>query len=60
MRGMGLEVDRPMIPTALELSDNEELLSDPQAHPVKVCDDARLEEASPIELGLGNIETYRR
>ncbi|THH26983.1 hypothetical protein EUX98_g7209 [Antrodiella citrinella] len=36
MREMGLEVDRPTVPTALELSEDEELLKDPQSYPVKV------------------------
>ncbi|KAH8091642.1 FAD binding domain-containing protein [Cristinia sonorae] len=36
MRGMGLEVDRPIVPTSLELSEDEALVKDPQAYPVKV------------------------
>lgn len=36
MRSMGLEVDRPAIPTSLEISTNEKELLDPQAYPVKV------------------------
>lgn len=36
MREMGLEVDRPTVPIALELSTDEALLKDPQAYPVKV------------------------
>lgn len=33
---MGVEVDRPIVPTALEISEDEELLKDPKAYPVKV------------------------
>ncbi|KAI0036198.1 FAD binding domain-containing protein [Vararia minispora EC-137] len=36
MRKEGLEVDRPIIPTALEVSSDEEELSNPNAYPVKV------------------------
>ncbi|TCD71733.1 hypothetical protein EIP91_005499 [Steccherinum ochraceum] len=36
LREMGVEVNRPIIPTALVLSKDEGLLRDPQAHPVKV------------------------
>ncbi|CAL1714087.1 unnamed protein product [Somion occarium] len=34
MRELGLEVDRPIIPTALELSHDENELRDPQSYPV--------------------------
>ncbi|KAL4251565.1 PheA/TfdB FAD monooxygenase family protein [Abortiporus biennis] len=36
MRERGLEVDRPIIPTSLELSTEESELKDPNAYPVKV------------------------
>ena len=36
MRPVGLEIDRPTIPTAIELSEDEAELKDPQAYPVKV------------------------
>ena len=38
MRPLGLEIDRPTIPTAIELSEDEAELKDPQAYPVKVLD----------------------
>ena len=36
MRAHGVEVERPVIPTAIELSTSEEELKDPNARPVKV------------------------
>ncbi|GBE86738.1 Phenol hydroxylase [Sparassis crispa] len=36
MRLLGLEVERPIIPIALEVSANEAELKDPHSHPVKV------------------------
>ncbi|KAI0773261.1 FAD binding domain-containing protein [Trametes elegans] len=36
MRAHGVIVERPIVPTALELSKSEEELKDPNAHPVKV------------------------
>ncbi|THH17443.1 hypothetical protein EW146_g3360 [Bondarzewia mesenterica] len=36
MRKEGVEVERPMIPTSLELSTDQTELEDPQAYPVKV------------------------
>lgn len=39
MRSMGLEIDRPVVPTSLEISTDEAELLDPQSHPVKVSVD---------------------
>jgi phenol 2-monooxygenase len=36
MRKEGLEVDRPVVPVSLKLSEDEEELADPHAYPVKV------------------------
>ena len=36
MRQEGLEVERPKIPTSLEISTDEAVLSDPHAYAVKV------------------------
>ncbi|KAI0058857.1 hypothetical protein BV25DRAFT_1908962 [Artomyces pyxidatus] len=36
MRKEGLEVERPTVPTSLEISTDEEALQDPHAYPVKV------------------------
>ncbi|KAH9851893.1 FAD binding domain-containing protein [Lenzites betulinus] len=36
MRPQGLDIDRPTIPTSIELSEDEAELKDPQAYPVKV------------------------
>ncbi|EIW58510.1 uncharacterized protein TRAVEDRAFT_58730 [Trametes versicolor FP-101664 SS1] len=36
MKAHGVAVERPIIPTSLELSDSEDELRDPNAHPVKV------------------------
>lgn len=36
MRSMGLEIDRPIVPTTLEISTDEAELLDPQSHSVKV------------------------
>ncbi|KAI0695048.1 hypothetical protein C8T65DRAFT_710902 [Cerioporus squamosus] len=36
MKAHGVAVERPIMPTSLELSKSEEELSDPNAHPVKV------------------------
>ncbi|KAG8900286.1 hypothetical protein FRB99_006141 [Tulasnella sp. 403] len=45
----GIEVDRPMQPTSLELSQDEAELNDPQAYPVKVVL-KHLNEAHAISL----------
>lgn len=37
MASKGVKVERPIIPTHIELSENEEELKDPTSHPVKVC-----------------------
>jgi len=36
MGEIGVEVDRPVYPTVLELSEDEAELTDPNAHPIKV------------------------
>ncbi|KAF8159367.1 FAD binding domain-containing protein [Crassisporium funariophilum] len=36
MQGFGVEVDRPMVPTALQLSQDLRILEDPQSYPVQV------------------------
>ncbi|KAH9832559.1 FAD binding domain-containing protein [Rhodofomes roseus] len=36
MASNGVEVERPMIPTAIQLSQDESVLKDPKSHPVKV------------------------
>ncbi|KAA1476570.1 hypothetical protein DENSPDRAFT_785394 [Dentipellis sp. KUC8613] len=36
MRKLSLEVERPIVPSFLEISSDEALLKDPQSHPVKV------------------------
>ena len=36
MRSYGLEIDRPIIPTSIELSEDENVLANPQSHAVKV------------------------
>ena len=36
MRKEGLEVERPIIPVSMEVSEDENELKDPTAHPVKV------------------------
>ncbi|KZT67328.1 hypothetical protein DAEQUDRAFT_673415 [Daedalea quercina L-15889] len=36
MASMGLEVERPVVPSLIEVSKDEAELKDPQAHPVKV------------------------
>lgn len=33
----GVTVERPVIPTLLEVSKDESVLKDPQSHAVKVC-----------------------
>ncbi|KDQ61462.1 hypothetical protein JAAARDRAFT_54828 [Jaapia argillacea MUCL 33604] len=45
MHEMGLDVDRPTIPASIELSEDESLLKDPQAHPLKVT----LKHLEPVE-----------
>ncbi|CCM01337.1 uncharacterized protein FIBRA_03386 [Fibroporia radiculosa] len=47
MRSMDVEVERPIVPTSLELSQDEAELKDPNAHPVKVV----LKYLDPIEAG---------
>jgi phenol 2-monooxygenase len=37
MRKEGLEVDRPVVPISLQLSQDQKELTDPHAYPVKVC-----------------------
>ena len=36
MRNFGLEIDRPVQPSAIELSEDEAVLADPQSYAVKV------------------------
>ena len=36
MASNGVEVERPMIPTSIELSEDQSTLNDPKSHPVKV------------------------
>ncbi|KAG6829067.1 hypothetical protein H0H92_005841 [Tricholoma furcatifolium] len=36
MKGMGVEVSRPIVPTSIQISETEEDLSDPEAYPVRV------------------------
>ncbi|KAL7280448.1 hypothetical protein ACG7TL_005378 [Trametes sanguinea] len=36
MKSRGLEIERPVVPTSLEVSENQELLEDPSEYPVKV------------------------
>ena len=36
MATMGVNVDRPIVPTSMELSTDEAELKDPQSYPVKV------------------------
>ena len=36
MKAHGVVVERPIVPTSLELSQSEEELKDPHARPVKV------------------------
>lgn len=36
MRKEGLEVERPIVPISLQISEDPEELSDPHAHPIKV------------------------
>ena len=40
MKAHGVEVERPIVPTSLEISQDEKELKDPNAHPVKVCTSA--------------------
>lgn len=37
MASSGLKVDRPIIPTSIQLSKDPQELADPQSHPVQVC-----------------------
>lgn len=36
MASNGVEVERPMIPTSIELSEDQSALKNPKSHPVKV------------------------
>lgn len=36
MRNLGLEIDRPIEPTSIELNEDEAVLADPHSHAVKV------------------------
>jgi phenol 2-monooxygenase len=36
MKKEGLQVERPVVPIALQISDNPQELADPHAYPVKV------------------------
>ena len=37
MRKAGLEVERPIVPISLQISEDPSEIADPQAYPVKVC-----------------------
>ena len=50
MREMGLEVNRPIVPTALRVSTDEDVLRDPQSYAVT----ATLKHLNPQE---GEVET---
>ena len=50
MREMGLEVNRPIVPTALRVSTDEDVLKDPQSYAVT----ATLKHLNPQE---GEVET---
>ncbi|TDL26709.1 hypothetical protein BD410DRAFT_825808 [Rickenella mellea] len=54
LRTKGVEIDRPIQPTAIELSTNEEELKDPHSHPIKV--DLKRLDAEP---GHNDTETVR-
>uniref|UniRef100_A0A0W0G6V4 Phenol 2-monooxygenase n=1 Tax=Moniliophthora roreri TaxID=221103 RepID=A0A0W0G6V4_MONRR len=36
MRAMGVQVDRPIVPTSIQISDNPSVLEDPESYPVRV------------------------
>lgn len=36
MAAMGLQVERPIVPSSIELSSDEAELKDPSSHPIKV------------------------
>lgn len=37
LKPFNVEVERPVVPTSIELSTNRAELDDPEAYPVKVC-----------------------
>ncbi|KAK7685710.1 hypothetical protein QCA50_011054 [Cerrena zonata] len=55
MREMGLEVDRPIVPSALELSTDEKVLKDPNSYAVKATLNHLDSEDGKTETGVVEI-----
>jgi hypothetical protein len=56
MKSMGLHVERPIVPTSLELSNDEKLLQDPNAYAVRVRDFNPLVRFAGLKIPPGGVE----